>query len=72
MEMAREELQKLIAEDKLRDALILVLANKRDVAVMSVEEMAEGLGLNSVRGRRWHIEGTCALTGRESARDWTG
>jgi small GTP-binding protein len=36
VEIAREELQKMLAEDELKDAVLLVLANKQDMGVMSV------------------------------------
>jgi ADP-ribosylation factor protein 1 len=63
VEIAREELQKILAEDDLRDTVLLVLANKQDMCVMSVSEVVEKLGLHTLRGREWKIQGTCALTG---------
>ena len=39
------------------------MANKQDMCVMSVSEVAEKLGLHQLRGRDWNIQGTCALTG---------
>jgi hypothetical protein len=53
----------MLAEDELKDAVLLVLANKQDMAVMTVAEMTEKLGLHTLRGRDWFIQGTCALTG---------
>ena len=63
VEIAREELQKMLSEDELKDAVLLVLANKQDMGVMSVSEVVEKLGLHTLRGREWNIQGTCALTG---------
>lgn len=63
IDIAREELQKMLAEDELKDAVLLVLANKQDMGIMSVAEVVEKLGLSSMRGRDWNIQGTCALTG---------
>ena len=63
IEIAREELQKMLSEDELKDAVLLVLANKQDMCVMSVSEVAEKLGLHQLRGREWNIQGTCAFTG---------
>ena len=40
VEIAREELQKMLSEDELKDAVLLVLANKQDMCVMSVSEVA--------------------------------
>ena len=63
VEIAREELNKMLSEDDLKDAVLLVLANKQDMGVMSVSEVVEKLGLHNLRGREWNIQGTCALTG---------
>merc|ERR1711972_880938 len=61
---AKEELHKLLAEDELRDANLMVFANKQDLPnAMSVAEVAEKLGLNQLRNRQWHIQSTCATTG---------
>lgn len=56
VEIAREELQKMLAEDELKDAVLLVLANKQDMGVMSVSEVVEKLGLHTLRGREWNIQ----------------
>ncbi len=53
----------MLAEDELKDAVLLVLANKQDMGVMSVSEVVEKLGLHTMRAREWNIQGTCALTG---------
>ena len=63
IDIAREELQKMLAEDELKDAVLLVLANKQDMGIMSVSEVVEKLGLHTMKGRDWNIQGTCALTG---------
>jgi ADP-ribosylation factor protein 1 len=63
VEIAKEELHKMLAEDELKDAVVLVLANKQDMGIMSVPELTDKLGLTSLRGRDWYIQGTCALTG---------
>lgn len=53
----------MLGEEELRDAVLLVFANKQDMGVMSVTEISERLGLHTIRGREWFIQGTCALTG---------
>ncbi len=64
IEEARDELMKMLCEDELRDAVLLVYANKRDLPnAMSVSELADGLDLASVVGRPWHVEQTCGTTG---------
>jgi len=61
---AREELSRMLAEDELRDAVLLVYANKQDLPnAMRVQEVAEGLALNRLRNRQWFIQGTSAPTG---------
>jgi hypothetical protein len=53
----------LLIEDELRDAVLLVLANKQDTGLMSVSEVEEKLGLRKLKGRVWKMQGTCALNG---------
>merc|ERR1711948_31449 len=61
---ARDELHRMLAEDELKDAALLVLANKQDLPqAMSVNECTEKLGLNQLRNRDWYIQSTCATTG---------
>jgi len=61
---AKEELHRMLAEDELRDAILLVFANKQDLPnAMSVAEVTERLQLNTIRNRAWYIQATCATTG---------
>ena len=63
-EDAREELHRMLNEPELSSAVLLVFANKQDLPkAMPTAEVAEKLGLHSLRGRVWHIQGTCATTG---------
>lgn len=60
---AREELQKLLNEDKLRDAILLVFANKQDSPnAIDAAEVTNELGLRSLQ-RPWYIQPTCATSG---------
>jgi len=62
---AAEELQKMLGEDELRDAILLVFANKQDLPnAMAASELTDKLGLNSLRGKRWYIQSTCATQGQ--------
>lgn len=61
--LAKEELHKLLGEEDLRDAQLLVLANKQDMGVMSVAEVIDKMDLASLRGRDWFCQGCSALTG---------
>lgn len=58
------ELQKVLREDELREATLLVLANKQDLPnAMSVAEVTDKLGLHSLRSRQWYIQAACATSG---------
>ncbi|CAM0144531.1 unnamed protein product [Urochloa decumbens] len=64
--LARDELNTLLNAEELRDAALLVLANKQDLAkAMSSAEMAQELGLHhqSLGNRRWHIQSARATSG---------
>ncbi|KAL5291415.1 arf1.2 family protein [Megaselia abdita] len=61
---AREELMNMLGEDELRDAVLVVFANKQDLPnAMSTAEITDKLQLNSLRSRNWYIHGTCATNG---------
>jgi len=61
---AKDELNRMLSEDELRDAVLLVLSNKSDLPqAMSAAETAEKLGLHSMRNRQWFIQATCATNG---------
>ncbi|XP_054623344.1 ADP-ribosylation factor 1-like [Dunckerocampus dactyliophorus] len=61
---AREELMRMLAEDELRGAVLLVFANKQDLPnAMSAAEITDALSLHSLHGRHWYIQATCATTG---------
>ncbi len=50
--------------DELRDAVLLVYANKQDLPnSMTLQEVTERLGLNKLRNRQWYIQGASAPTG---------
>lgn len=73
---AREELTYLFREDELKDAAMLVLANKQDLPnAMSPGELADALGLADMgRGRLWHVRGTSATSGDglHEGMEWLG
>ncbi|CAG07407.1 unnamed protein product, partial [Tetraodon nigroviridis] len=74
---AREELMRMLAEDELRDAVLLVFANKQHSETsltgavsaqdlpnaMNAAEITDKLGLHSLRHRNWYIQATCATSG---------
>ncbi|XP_026455902.1 ADP-ribosylation factor 1-like [Papaver somniferum] len=61
---ARDEIHRMLSEEELRDATLLVFANKQDLPnAMSVAEITDKLGLHSLRLRRWYIQSACATSG---------
>merc|ERR1712072_930158 len=64
IEDAREELAKMLGEEEMHNAALLVFANKQDLPnSMTAAEVTEKLGLNGMRNRQWFIQSTCATTG---------
>ena len=60
----REELHKMLAEEELKDAVLLVFANKQDMPnAMTCPEITDKLGLHTIRARTWFIQATCAVRG---------
>jgi ADP-ribosylation factor protein 1 len=54
----------MLREDELRDAKLLVFANKQDLPnAMSVAEVTDKLGLHALRNRKWYIQSCCACSG---------
>ncbi|KAJ1762663.1 Arf GTPase arf1 [Coemansia sp. RSA 1822] len=61
---ARDELQRMLNEDELRDAILLVFANKQDLPnAMNNDEIVDSLNLGTIRNRQWYIQKTCATSG---------
>uniref|UniRef100_A0A3Q3WQ94 Uncharacterized protein n=1 Tax=Mola mola TaxID=94237 RepID=A0A3Q3WQ94_MOLML len=53
-----------LSEDELKDAALLVFANKQDLPnALKVSELTDKLNLHSLRNRTWHIQATCATLG---------
>ncbi|XP_053955203.1 ADP-ribosylation factor 2 [Anastrepha obliqua] len=70
---AEKELQNMLQEDELRDAVLLVFANKQDLPnAMSAAELTDKLRLNQLRNRHWYIQAACATqdNGLYEGLDW--
>mmetsp|Transcript_11704 Transcript_11704/g.29996 ORF Transcript_11704/g.29996 Transcript_11704/m.29996 type:complete len:255 (+) Transcript_11704:30-794(+) len=64
LDEAREELAKLMSEEQLKDAILLVYANKQDMPESkSVQDVADALELTSIRERTWYIQACSAQSG---------
>lgn len=48
LHIAKNELHRMLAEEELKDAVLLVLANKQDIAVLTVQDVVNGLDLPSL------------------------
>lgn len=61
---ARTALHRILSENDLQDAALLVIANKQDLPnAMHISEVAHKLALHLVQVRRWYIQGASAITG---------
>ena len=75
IEDARKSLFDVLDDDEMRDAVLLVYANKQDLPnAIKPAELSEKLGLNTLRNRPWYVQGTCAATGDGlfEGLDWLG
>jgi ADP-ribosylation factor-like protein 5B len=69
----RDELFRLLSDESLEPKGLLVLANKQDLPdAMTVLELTDALQLHTVKGKQWHIQPSCALTGEglREGLDW--
>lgn len=69
----KAELEKLLVEERLAGASLLVFANKQDIAgALTPEEIQEVLGLDQITKRHWCICSCSAVTGEGlvSGVDW--
>lgn len=65
MPVARGELAAMLEEDELKDAILLVFANKQDQkGAMNAQQISDALGLPEIRNRQWSIQETSALKGK--------
>jgi ADP-ribosylation factor-like protein 5B len=59
-----QELHKMTEHESLKNAILLVLANKQDMkGAMTAAQISESLRLTQLKDRQWHIQSCCALTG---------
>ncbi len=58
------EFHAILEEEELKDALVLVFANKQDLpGALDDAGVAEGLGLGAIKSRQWAIFKTSAVKG---------
>jgi len=68
-----EELQRILADDAMKDAAILVLANKQDLPnALPTKDIVSAMGLNKEHRRPWYVQ-PCQATkgdGLYEGMDW--
>ena len=63
-EEARDELSSVLSDDRLRNTILLILANKQDLpGAASVSEITDKFELAKLRHRQWFVQGTCGVNG---------
>ncbi|EPY42857.1 Arf/Sar family, other [Angomonas deanei] len=70
---AKSEMEKLLEDEELKSASLLVFANKQDIpGALSTAQVTEKLELTRFRSRQWYIQGCCATTaqGLYEGLDW--
>jgi ADP-ribosylation factor-like protein 1 len=70
---AQEELKAMLDEDELRDAALLVFANKQDQpGAKGAGDISEALKLGELKDRNWSIMACSAVTGKgvNEGMDW--
>jgi len=64
MSISKQELLSMLEEDELKDAALMVFANKQDLPnALPADAIAEKLGLGSLKSRQWSIFKTSAIKG---------
>lgn len=73
MGISKQELLAMLDEEELRNAILLIFANKQDMdQAMTPAECAKELGLAAIKNRKWQIFKTSALRniGLEEGMEW--
>ncbi|GJZ41212.1 ADP-ribosylation factor-like protein 5, partial [Tanacetum coccineum] len=62
--LMKDELFRLLPNEELQNAVLLVFANKQDLKdAMTPAEITDALSLHSIKNHDWHIQACSALTG---------
>ena len=64
LDLAKQELMGILQEPEMKDAALLVYANKQDLqGAIKPSELASKLDLPSVKDRQWFVQSACATSG---------
>ena len=65
LEVAKAELFAMLEEEDLKDAILLIMANKQDMkGALTSAQLSQAMGLSSIRNRQWSIQETSATQGK--------
>jgi small GTP-binding protein len=73
LEESAEELFKMLQDDELANASVLIYANKQDLSgALTPNEICEKMRLTTLKNRNWTVQGTSAVkgTGLTEGLDW--
>ena len=72
LSVAKEELHKILNDEEVKDAVLLILANKMDLKVMTPKEVENKLEIDKFGERKTKTFGVVGLTGEglTEALDW--
>ena len=63
--IAKQELHAMLEEEELKDAILLVFANKQDMkGALKASQISEALALHTIKNRQWSIQETSATKGK--------
>lgn len=64
LDEARQELHRILSDREMRHCVLLVFANKQDVAgAISPSELTDKLALHTLEDRAWFVQPCCATSG---------
>ena len=64
MDIARQELHAMMEEEELKDAILLVFANKQDLPnALNAAQVSEALALTQIKNRQWSIQESASRQG---------
>jgi signal recognition particle receptor subunit beta len=64
VEVAKEELHKLLDEEMLKGVPVLVYANKQDLPqALSLPHLTDALDMRSAKSRQWFVQSCSATNG---------
>ena len=66
IDLAAKELHRIISHPDMQEAVVLVIANKRDVATVNLEQMSQRLKLAEIK-RNWAIYPVTAVKEHEQS-----